>query len=104
MVETEEKNYEGYTYEKDAKVVISGATFTSINMLLSRLSDDEVKFYFKHNPEEGFEESPTIFSTEKGMAISEVLRLIAQEHIKNVDSGVAITVEESKRPKIAVDA
>jgi hypothetical protein len=96
-------NYGEYTYEKDAKVVIKGATFNFINILLNRLNDDEVKTYFKHDMKDGFEDTPTMFATAKGMAIMEALELIHSEHIRNVDNGVASKIEEVNRPKIQIE-
>ena len=96
-------NYGEYTYEKDAKVVIRGATFNFINMILNKINEDEIKTYFKHDMKEGFLDTPTMFATAKGMAIMEALELIQAEHVRNVDGGVAIKIEELNRPKIEIE-
>lgn len=100
----ETTNYAEYTYEKESDVVIKGSVFNMINMVLNKMNEDEVKVYFKYNNKDGgFDDKPTMFSTEKGMTISHVLELIYHEHVKNVESGVAIKMEELQRPKISVE-
>lgn len=96
-----EKDYTKYTYKNDAKVEVSGATFNFINVVLNTINEDEVKVFYAHeNSSNSFSDTPTMFSTPKGMAIGKALEMIFNEHVKNVESGVAVSIEEEERPKI----
>lgn len=100
----EQINYDNYAYRPDSKVVISGATFMMVNALLDNLRNKEVKVYFPFDEKTGrFSKTPQGMATEQGMMLEEALDMFFMEHVKNVESGVAVTKEELSKPNVEID-
>lgn len=97
----EQKDYSGYTYASDAKVVVSGVTFNYINNLLNKLSQEEIKIFTELVKDQ--EPVPKIFRTDKGEAMHQGLEMLFEAHMENVDSGVATLREELERPKVTLE-